>query len=166
MITLETAGYLIDQASGTRLRAAVPGEVFPDRAPPAPPAGPSRLRRGLRAVLATPSLVAGQAARLVPAPVKARLAARAEARALALGIRRLEALSPHLLADIGIWQVAAGTYEAMPAAQVPASDKAAEPAPAPSRPEPAAPTVRPAPQLWRLPPARRPPAAIAGTVAG
>lgn len=57
-----------------------------------------------------PLLFTKQAARLVPASIIAAWSARAEARAFARDIKRLEELGPHLLDDIGLGQVAAGVY--------------------------------------------------------
>ena len=168
MITFATAELFVNRIGSASSQTGAPGEYFPDMAPPASLARRNRFRSGWSAVIAAPSFVirlaARLAARLVPAPIKAELTAHAEARALATNIRRLGNLSPHLLADIGIEQVAADVYEMMATDEALADARSPEPAVTALQPEPAAPAARPAPQRVRQPSAKRAPAAPAGGV--
>ena len=162
MITFATAELFVNRIGSAPSQTGAPGEYFPDMAPPL--ARRNRFRSGWSAVIAAASFVIRLAARLVPAPIKAELTARAEARALATNIRRLGNLSPHLLADIGIKQVAADVYEMMATDEAWADARSPEPAVTALQPESAAPAVWPVPQPVRQPPAKRAPVAPAGGV--
>ena len=164
MITFATAELFVNRIGSAPSQTGAPGEYFPDMVPPAPLARRNRFRSGWSAVIAAPSFVIRLAARLVPAPIKAELTARAEARALATNIRRLADISPHLLADIGIKQVAADVYEMMATDEALADARSPEPAVTALQPEPAAPAARAAPQRVRQPSAKRAPVAPAGGV--
>ena len=69
------------------------------------------------------------------------LSARAKAKVLAINIRRLEELSPHLLADIGIEHLARGVYAMIATDETLAEVPTSEPALATFQPEPAAPAA-------------------------
>lgn len=171
MITYSAAGFWIDEMSGSTPQNRARGEYFPameearfakQKARSA--ARRNRLRSGWKAIAGAPHFVISQVARLVPASIKAALNARAEAKVLAINIRRLEELSPHLLADIGIEHVARGVYAMMETDETLAQVLTPEPAVAAFQPEPAAPAAKPAPHRVRRPSAGRAPAAPAGAV--
>ena len=79
MITFATAELFVNRIGSAPSQTGAPGEYFPDMAPPAPLARRNRFRSGWSAVIAAASFVISQAARLVPAPIKAELIARAGA---------------------------------------------------------------------------------------
>ena len=122
----------------------------------------NRLRSGWKAIAGAPHFVIGQATRLVPASIKAALNARAEAKVLAINIRRLEEFWPHLLADIGVEHVARGGYAMMEAEETLAEVLTPEPAKTAFQPESNAPVAKPAPHRVRRPSAGRAPVALAG----
>ncbi len=170
MITSSVADYLVDEVSGSTHQNRATGEYFPamEEAGSAKQQARStarrnRFRSGWKAILGVPNFVVSQAARLVPASVKAALSGRAEADVLAINIRRLEGISPHLLDDIGIEQVARDVY-VMKTDETVAEAATPEPAVTAFQPEPAAPTANPAPQRVRRPSVRQGPTALAGAV--
>lgn len=169
MITYLAARFWIYEMSGSTPQNRAPGEYFSamEEARFAKQKARSadrrnRLRSGWKAIAGAPHFVISQATRLVPASIKAALNARAEAKVLAINIRRLEELSPHLLADIGIEHVAPGVYALMETEETLAEVPTPEPAVTAFQPEPTAPVAKSAPHRVRRPSAGRAPAALAG----
>lgn len=169
MISYLATRFWIYEMSGSTPQNRAPGEYFPamEEARFAAQKAKSadhrnRLRSGWKAIAGAPHFVISQATRLVPASIKAALNARAEAKVLAINIRRLEELSPHLLADIGIEHVARGVYAMMETEETLAEVPTSEPAVTAFPPEPAAPVAKPAPHHVRRPSAGWAPAVLAG----
>lgn len=171
MISSSAASFLIDLITASKPQNRALGEEFPAmeearlaKQEARSAARRNRFRTGWKAIAGAPHSVRNQAARLVPASIKAALNARAEARILAISISRLEELSPHLLADVGIEQMARGVYTFLETDENLAKVSTPEPAVASFQPEPAAPTINPPPHRVRRPSASRAPAALAGAV--
>lgn len=168
MITYLAARFWIYELSGSTPQNRAPGEYFPamEEARLAKQKARSadrrkHLRSGWKAIAGAPHFVISQATRLVPASIKAALNARAEAKVLAINIRRLEDVSPHLLADIGIEHVARGVYAMMETEETLAEVPSPEPVVTAFQPAPAAPVAKPAPHRVLRPSAGRAPAAFA-----
>lgn len=111
MMTHTAAGFFVTAIAGTQSPHGQTGEYFPemeealanaDRHPV--------LRSAFSAVVGAPKTLKRLATGMVPSSIRAAAATRAEARELALNVRRLEGLAPHLLRDIGIEQVTADIY--------------------------------------------------------
>lgn len=128
MISYSAAGYWIDAISGITSQTDEPGECFPAVDEGRSAARRNHLRSAWTAIVCAPQSVTRQAARIMPASLKAALAARDDARVLARNFKRLEGLGPHLLKDIGIEHVAAGVYEVIETGKPVAQAQPAEPA--------------------------------------
>lgn len=104
LIMLASAEFLMDRTFYSSAVTETNREYFPDM---------EKARKSpgvVRTAAAAWSAVAAQAARLVPASTKATLTARANSRALRREIKRVQELSPHLMADIGVEELAHGGY--------------------------------------------------------
>ena len=149
MISYSAAGYWIDAISGITSQTDEPGECFPAVDEGRSAARRNHLRSAWTAIVCAPQSVTRQAARIMPASLKAALAARADTRVLARNFKRLEGLGPHLLKDIGIEHVAAGVYEVIETGKPVAQAQPAEPAVIPTEAALAARPVNAAPQRAR-----------------
>ena len=168
MITSSAATICVEAMSRFTTENKTCGEYFPAMEEAAlaaqlakSEARHNRFRASWKAVAGAPHRVIGLFARVVPASARAAWNARAEAKALEIEYRRLEELSPHLLADIGIAQMARGVYGALETDEPPAETLISEPTLAAVRPMPAA---KPAPQPVRQPWAGHAPASFADVV--